>query len=89
MEMKLYNQVVSIFRRSIRVFSKPKGSKTFMKVNRQNLSTECHRFDYSIITVACCDTKADDIAKIMTADNIRFPLIVTGELNRAFLRFRT
>ena len=61
--------------------------KRLRQLTRQNLSTECHRFDYCIIAVACCDTKADDIEKIMTADNIRFPLIVTGELNRAFLRF--
>lgn len=50
--------------------------KSSRKLTRQNLSTECHRFDCSIITLAWRDTKGGDIAKIMTGDKIRFPLLL-------------
>ena len=31
---------------------------------------------HSCITLACYDEQAGDIAKVMTADNIRFPLLL-------------
>ena len=49
--------------------------KSSLKLTHQNLSTECYCLHYSIITLACCDTKVGDIAKVMTGDNIRFPLL--------------